>query len=99
MTLTSPSLDRPPKPEGTSVSSATLRWIAFAKLYRATWHQLTVKGAITNAHSLILFNNDDRVGSIISGLPEHIAIKQLASKPEGIVQDEANVAFLLQKVE
>jgi len=38
-------------------------------------------------------------GSIISGLPEHIAVRQLASQPEGIVQDEANVAFLFQKVE
>jgi hypothetical protein len=54
---------------------------------------------VDNHHSLILFTNDDRVGSIISGLPEHIAVRQLASQPEGIVQDEANVAFLFQKVE
>jgi hypothetical protein len=52
---------------------------------------------VDNHHSLILFTNDDRVGSIISGLPEHIAVRQLASQPEGIVQDEANVAFFVSK--
>jgi hypothetical protein len=57
------------------------------------------RALVDNHHSLILFTNDDGVGSIISRLPEHIAVRQLASQPEGIVQDEANVAFLFQKVE
>jgi len=45
------------------------------------------------------FGGSMAASSIISGLPEHIAVRQLASQPEGIAQNEANVAFLFQKVE
>jgi hypothetical protein len=47
--------------------------------------------------SLILFVNENDALSILSKLPEDITVRQLARRPNGIVEDEANVSLLLQK--
>lgn len=54
---------------------------------------------VENHDSLILFIRQDDMRSIVSNLPQHIAVRQLAFRPRGIVQDEANVSLLLQKAE
>jgi len=49
--------------------------------------------------SLILFLNENSVPSILSKLPTDITVRQLAKRPKGIVEDEANVSLLLQKAQ
>jgi len=39
------------------------------------------------------------VPSILSKLPTDITVRQLAKRPKGIVEDEANVSLLLQKAQ
>lgn len=46
--------------------------------------------------SLVLFVHEDDAPAILSKLPEHIAVRQLAIHPKGIVEDEANLCLLLQ---
>jgi hypothetical protein len=49
--------------------------------------------------SLILFLNENSVPSILSKLPTDITVRQLAKRPKGIVEDEANVSLLLQRAQ
>jgi hypothetical protein len=52
-----------------------------------------------NGSSLILFLNEYYMPSILSNLPKNITVTQLAMKPNGIHEGEANVALLLQKAQ
>jgi hypothetical protein len=47
--------------------------------------------------SIILFLYENEAPSILSKLPQDITVRQMAMRPNGIVEYEANVSFLLQK--
>jgi hypothetical protein len=51
-----------------------------------------------NLIPLLLFVKEDDADSIISKLPKDVRVTRLVRLPEGIVADEANVCFLLERV-
>jgi hypothetical protein len=50
-----------------------------------------------SGESLVLFLYENEAPSILSELPQDIKVRQVATRPNGIIEDEANVSFLLQR--
>jgi hypothetical protein len=72
-----------------------------ARRYAATYEKPVrrLEALLDNHHSLILFTHEAEARKIVSMFSERVNVKQIDFQPRAILQDEANVALMLQKVE